>query len=100
MSAELLGLLTLVIGVPLNLLVVILLLTKTRQRPDLLVLRERFVTALLVLLLVAVFGLIFVNNDTIPPWFDTGATKIITRVTMLIVAVVPATFWLWLYWRD
>lgn len=97
MNPNLIGLLTLVIGVPLNLAVVLLLLMKSRQRPDLQVLRERFVVALATLGLVTIFGLIFVNNDTIPPWFDLAATKLITRLTMLVVGVVPAVYWLVLY---
>lgn len=100
MSPELLGLLTLVVGVPLNLVVVSLLLAETRREPGLLVLRERFVTALGVLVMVTIFGLIFVNNDTIPPWFDLSATKIITRATMLSLAIVAAVYWLWLYLRH
>ena len=95
-----LGLLTLVIGVPLNLIVVLTLLRKSRARPDLLVLAERFVTALAILVLVTIYGLIFVNNDTIPPWFDLATTKIVTRVVMLVVAVVPAAFWLWIYRKQ
>lgn len=100
MDANLLGLLTLLIGVPLNLAVVVMLGSRSRARPELLVLRERFVTALALLVLVLIFGLVFVNNDTIPPWLDLATTKIVTRFTMLVAAVVPAAMWLWIYRRP
>jgi hypothetical protein len=100
MNPMLLGWLVLVIGVPLNLFVVGMLLRKSRARPDLRVLRERFITAVVILALVLVYGLIFVNNDTIPPPFDLATTKLITRLAMLGLAIVPASIWLWLYRKQ
>lgn len=99
MSPELIAVLVLVIGVPLNLLVTVLLWRAYRANPGVRVLRERLVVEVAVLLLVLVFGLIFINNDRLYPPFDTDATKLITRLTMLAIAVIPACYWLILYWR-
>lgn len=99
MSPEVIAVLVLVIGVPLNVLVTVLLWRTYRAHPTYRLLRERLVVEIAVLLVVVVFGLIFVNNDTLPPPLDTGATKIITRWIMLGVAIIPACYWLFLYWR-
>jgi len=93
----LLGLLTLVVGVPLNLYLTIRLWRVARANPDLRVLRERAITASAVLLLVLVFGLIFLNNDAIPPWLAGEQTKLLTRLAMFLASVAPAAYWLWLY---
>lgn len=97
MNANVIAILVLVVGVPLNVLVSALLWRTWRAHPDVKVLRERLIVALVVLLIVVVFGLIFVNNDTIPPWLDLGATKVVTRFSTLALAVLPACYWLWLY---
>lgn len=94
-----LGLLTLVVGVPLNLVVTVLLWRRSVNAPDIKVLRERLVASCAVLLVVTVFGLIFVNNDQAIPPLDTDTTRLITRAAMLVVGLVPATYWLALYWR-
>lgn len=93
----LLALLTLFVGVPLNAVVTVMLLRESRRLPHLRVLRERFIAAAAVLLTTIVFGLIFVNNDQSLPPLDLVATKVITRVAMLVVGIVPAAYWLWLY---
>jgi small neutral amino acid transporter SnatA (MarC family) len=92
-----LAVLTLVVGVPLNLLVTVMLWGKSFGAPHIKVLRERAIVAVLVLLTVLVFGLIFRNNDTVPPWIGLDTTKIITRVMVLLLAIVPALYCLWLY---
>jgi hypothetical protein len=97
--ATLLGLLVLVVGVPLNVYVVVRLRQLHRQNPDLLVLRERGIVGTAVLINVVVFGLIFVNNDIVPPILGIDLTKLITRVVVLFMAIVPALYWLRLY-RD
>ena len=94
-----LAILVLVVGVPLNLLVTWRLLSRSRAAPRLLVLRERLITAVAVLILVIVFALIFFNNDQMPPWLSTDITKLVTRAVMLGVAIIPALYWLYLY-RD
>lgn len=94
-----LALVTLFVAVPLNVVVTAMLLSQSRRFPRLRVLRERAVTAAAVLLTTIVFGLIFVNNDQAIPRLSLYATKSITRISMLVVGVVPATYWLWL-WRH
>jgi hypothetical protein len=66
-------------------------------RADHRVLRERGITATVVLLVVVVFGLIFTNNDLIPPPFNSESTKIVTRFAILSLAIIPAAYWLILY---
>lgn len=96
---QLLGVLVLVVGVPLNLIVAVLLWRAVRARPSLRVLRERLVAEVAVLLTVIVFGLIFLNNDTTAPPLPVDLTKLITRSVMLFVAIVPALYWLRLFRR-
>lgn len=88
---------TLAIGVPLNLLVTVRLWRLSRAYPRIRVLRERALVALVVLLLVTVFGLLFVNNDLTIPILDSGATKIVARSAILVLAILPAVYWLLLY---
>jgi hypothetical protein len=88
------------VGVPLNLYVTIRLWRLSRQAPDTRVLRERAIVSLAVLLLIAVFGLIFLNNDLDAPVLSFDDTKLYTRLAMLALALFPATYWLWLYRED
>lgn len=97
MTANLLGMLVLVLGVPLNAVVVYMLWRRSSAFPRIRVLNERAVTASLLLLAVFVFGLIFVNNDTVPPPLPAEVTKWVTRSVFLLLAVVPAVYWLVLY---
>ena len=97
MTTNLLGLVVLLVGTPLNVIVTVMLWRRSMRYPELRVLRERAVTASLVLLTVVVFGLIFVNNDTLPPPLDVVITKWVTRVVLLLLAIVPALYWLLLY---
>lgn len=99
MTPEVIAILVLVIGVPLNVLVTILLWRTYRAHPTYRLLRERLVVEIAVLLMVVVFGLIFLNNDSAIPPFDLGATKLITRWAVLGLATIPACYWLALYWR-
>jgi hypothetical protein len=92
-----LGILTLLIGVPLNLYVAARLWRLSRKTPGVSVLRERAIVAAGVLLVVVVYGLIFANNDLVPPIVAFDTTKFLTRGAMLLLAVVPASYWLWLY---
>jgi uncharacterized membrane protein len=86
-----------VVGIPLNVYVTAKLWTLSRQAPRVRVLRERAIVASFVLLVVTVFGLIFLNNDLVPPLLSFDTTKFVTRLTMLALAIVPACYWLWLY---
>lgn len=94
MISTVLALLVLFVGVPLNVLVTVRCLIRVRQAPHIRVLRERFIAATFVLLGVVVFSLIFLNNDTLPPPFDVGFTKVVTRFAWLVIAIVPAVYWL------
>lgn len=89
--------LTLVVGVPLNLYVTVRLWRLLAANPTYQVLRERAIVATFVLILVVVFGIIFVNNDLVPPILNFADTKIVTRLVMLAVAIIPASYWLVLY---
>lgn len=100
MTPNVIALLVLLIGVPLNVAVTWILWRTYRANPNIRVLRERLVVEIAVLILVVVFGFIFLNNDALPPPLDTDATRIITRLTVLGLAVVPALYWLWLWWRG
>ena len=97
MTTNLLGLVVLLVGTPLNVIVTVMLWRRSMAHPQLRVLRERAVTASLVLLAVIVFGLIFVNNDTVPPPLPAEVTKWVTRSVLLALAIVPALYWLLLY---
>ena len=98
--ANLLAMGVIVIGIPLNMVVTLMLWERYRQAPEIKVLRERFITAVIVLVVVVIFGLVFLNNDTLPPPLNTDLTKLITRLAMFGVAVVPAGYWLILYIRS
>jgi hypothetical protein len=94
-----LGLLTLVVGVPLNLYVTLRLWRLSSEKPLIRVLRERAIVATVVLIVVTIFGLIFLNNDLVPPVVTFDDTKVLTRGAMLLVAIIPAAYWLYLYRR-
>lgn len=92
-----LALITLLVGVPLNLYVTVKLWRLSTAAPEIRVLRERAIVATAVLLVVLVFGLIFLNNDLVPPFVSFQDTKILTRLVMLTVALVPSSYWAYLY---
>jgi len=87
----------LVIGIPLNVIVTVRLWRLSRANPELRVLRERAIVATAVLVVVVVFSAIFLNNDLVPPPLAFDQTKFLTRLAMLVVSVVPASYWLMLY---
>jgi hypothetical protein len=97
---NILALLVLLVGVPLNAIVTVMLFRRSRKAPTIKVLRERMVVSAVLLLALVVFGLIFLNNDTLPPPFDVYLTKVVSRSAMLVLAIVPAAYWLYLYWID
>lgn len=94
-----LAVLVLVVGVPLNLYVTVRLWRLARLAPHNRVVRDRAIVAAGVLAVVTVFGLIFLNNDLIPPILGPEITRYITRSLVLAVAVGPALYWIRLY-RD
>lgn len=98
--ADVLAVLTLLVGVPLNLYVRLKLRrlwldSKPRNK----VIHERETVSRALLLLAIVFGLVFLNNDLDVPILSGEATKIITRLVLDIVVIVPASYWLWIYRR-
>jgi len=95
-----LGWAVLVFGVLLNLWVAKILFIKMLDRPEIGLFRERFASAVLAIVIAIVFGLIFINNDTLPPPIDIITTKIITRLSLLGLVTFPALIWLWLYRKD
>lgn len=97
---NLLAVLVLVVGIPLNVLVTVMLWRRSHAYPRIRVLRERLIAETGVLVLTIVFGLIFLNNDALSPPLDTDVTKLVTRLVLLGVAVIPACYWLWLYRRG
>jgi len=97
MIPTLLAFVVLFVGVPLNLYVVHRLWQLVRAEPDNAVLRDRVIVALAVLLLIVVFGLIFLNNDLDAPVVSFADTKLGTRTVAVILAIVPASYWLWIY---
>lgn len=97
---NILALLVLFVGVPLNILVTLMLWRQSHDHPHITVLRERFIVAVAVLILVIVFALIFQNNDRMPPYLTTDVTKVVTRFVLFAVAVIPALYWLHLYRRS
>jgi hypothetical protein len=89
--------LTLLVGVPINVMAMVLLFKKWRLAPQLRVLRERFIVSVVSTVAVLFFALIFVNNDQLVPPLDVDTTKLITRSVMLGLAVIPALGWLFIY---
>lgn len=96
--ATALAVLTLVIGVPLSAYAVARLwhVSFSQRNP---VVRERAITETIVLFTAIVFGIIFLFNDKILliPFLDSEGTKISTRAAVLVLSVVPALYWLFLY---
>lgn len=84
------------VGIPLNAYVTVRLWRLSRSAPDLRYLRERTVLALFVLILICVFGALFVNNDATEPFLAFSDTKLYSRLATLALAIVPASYWLWL----
>lgn len=91
---------TLAVAFPLNAVAAFLLLKKSRQRPDLDILKERFITAVATTLLVLFFGMVFVNNDQTVPPLGLDTTKWITRGVLLAVALVVGGGWLRIWWHG
>lgn len=89
--------LTLLVGVPLNVFVTVRLWRLSLAEPRIRVLRERAIVATAVLVLVMIFAFVFLNNDFEVPIMSFSDTKYLTRIAMLLVSVVPASYWLVLY---
>lgn len=99
MSPEFIADLVLLVGVPLCVLATFELWLTWRSDKTSKVLLRDLQVQFVILLAVFVFGLIFRNNDTLPPPLDTAATKLITRYVILGVALISSLTFLWLVWR-
>lgn len=99
MTPALLALLVAFVAVPLNWFVTFRLWRLSRAEPGLRVLRERAIVALALAIVMTVFGLIFLNNDVVPPPLSFDDSKWLTRGTLFLAGVLPALYWLWIY-RD
>jgi len=95
-----LAVLVLVVGVPLNVYVTAHLWRLSLVSPRIKVLRERAIVSTFVLIIVLLFGLVFVNNDMPSPVLPFDETKLFTRLAMLTLAIVPALYWLRIYGRP
>lgn len=84
------------IAFPLNLAATLMLFRLTRRYPDSVVLRERGYVSGALLLVVATFAVIFINNGMDIPVLNSEATQLITRTAVLALAL-PALYWLYLY---
>lgn len=89
--------LTVLVAVPLCGVASWFLLKKSREAPNLRVLRERFLVSVVTMFVVLFFGVIFVNNDQTVPPISLDATKLITRSAILVLALVQAGGWIWIY---
>lgn len=101
----LIGWATLIIAFPLGALAAALLYQAHRQAIEdlghpLRVLRLQLVVEVVLTCLMLLFGLIFVNNDQVPPPLDVETTKYITRIAILLAGLIPTVMWLWIYLKP
>lgn len=94
--ATVLAVLNLALGIPLILWLLARLNRRLRQMPGNLMYVDRRNVAWALLLLAAVFGPIFLNNDMAVPILDGTTTKLVTRSVVLLVIVVPTVYYLWI----
>lgn len=87
------------IAVPTNWIVVLALWRLVRTQPGNRLLRDRTLVAVMLAMVVTVFGLVFLNNDMRPPSLTVPETQVITRLSILSLAI-PALYWLSLYRRK
>jgi hypothetical protein len=98
--ADVMAVLVVVVAMPLNWTVVALLWRLHRQAPEVRVLRERGIVATALAIIVTVFALVFLNNDLDVPLLDFESTKLVTRSAILAASIIPALYWLSIYWRG
>jgi hypothetical protein len=98
--AAVLALLVIFVALPLNIGVAALLWGLHLKHPHIEVLRERGIVASSMAVIVAVFALVFLNNDLASPVLDFNTTKLVTRTAILAASTVPALFWLRLYLKE
>lgn len=88
-----------IVAVPVHWIVFGALWRLVRKQPHNLVLRDRFLVAGFLAIVVTLFGLVFINNDIIPPPFTPPQTMVVTRTAILLL-IVPSLYWLWLYRKS
>jgi hypothetical protein len=96
--ANLLAAVVVLVVLPINAYVTLKLWRLHRARMDLRALRERGIVSTALTLVMAVFAVVFLNNDQAVPPLSVEQTRIATRLAM-VALVFPAAYWLWLY-RD
>jgi hypothetical protein len=94
---EILALLVIVVAAPLNWAVALLLWRLSLAAPRIRALRANAIAALALATIVSVFAAIFVNNGLETPVLGPQETQLVTRGALLILAVVPAAYWLAFY---
>lgn len=99
MTPEFIGQLVLYVCTPFCLAVLVLMALTYRNDPNV-VLRQNLQVMTIITLGVALFGLIFVNNDQPIPPLDVLTTKYITRYYWLAIGIIPALTWLLLRLRK
>lgn len=86
------------VAAPVMWLVVLRLGRALRRQPDNGALRVTVLAIAWMAGLLTVFGLVFINNDIIPPPIGVAGTQVITR-TYALTALLIGLYFLWLY-RD
>jgi hypothetical protein len=99
LTSTVIAALVILIGIPLNWYVTWRLWSLSRDNPELRVLRERAIVALVLAFVITMFAVVFINNDLVPPPLSFETTKWVTRTVVLVASIVPPCYWLWLY-RD
>jgi hypothetical protein len=76
--------------------VAILLIRAARHFPDIRSLRERAVTAAVI-----AFGgtmyLLAALSVEVGGWWDQDTSRVIARISVLMIELIPGLYWLWLY---
>jgi hypothetical protein len=77
-------------------LVAVLLLRASRRFPDIASLRERAVAAAVI----AFFGTLYLAaaiSVDIGGWWDQDTSRVVARIAVLAIELIPGLYWLWLY---
>ena len=86
----------LIVGTFIVWVVAILLLRASRHFPDIRSLRERAVAAAVI----AGFGTLYLLaalSVDIGGWWDQDTSRVIARISVLMIELIPGLYWLWLY---
>ena len=61
------------------------------------VIRQQAIAAVALALIVTLFAIVFINNDQQVPPLTPAQTRVMTRGALLLLSVIPALYWLYLY---